>query len=107
MSYEPLNEKGPPPLSEKVPVQPMQIGQPVPYYDYKQNSDVRKTRTILLVVLGIQLVLSIIYFITTLVDLIKYYGKSASERGGGGGAYISSCIFGKIFYFNISFVYYF
>ena len=57
MQYEPISEKGTvPPSSEKVPVQQMQMGQPTTYYDYKQNSDVRRARTVLIVVLAIQLV---------------------------------------------------
>jgi hypothetical protein len=81
MQYEPLGEKTPiqstsldslgeklpiqstpyEPLGSTTPMQPLHLAQPELNSDYKQNSDVRRTRTILLVVLGIQLVLKKVF----------------------------------------------
>jgi hypothetical protein len=43
-------------MSEKVPVAPMQTSHPAANQDFRQNSDIRRTRVIVLVLLGIQLV---------------------------------------------------
>ena len=43
-------------VNERVPVAPAQMARPTTKQDYRQNSDVRRTRLIVLILLAIQLV---------------------------------------------------
>ncbi|CAF1103182.1 unnamed protein product [Adineta ricciae] len=55
--------------NEKAPITPMQSSQPMGFHD---NREIRRTRTILIVVLTIELLLAIIYLIQQSVYLTRY-----------------------------------
>ena len=48
------------PVSEKVPVVPMQTSRPVSNNDYRQNGDIRRARRIVLILLAVELVSTIV-----------------------------------------------
>ena len=48
------------PVSEKVPVAPMQMSRPANNQDYRQNGDIRRARRIVLILLAVELVSRIV-----------------------------------------------
>jgi hypothetical protein len=65
MHYEKANEK--------VPVAPIETSRLATNKDYRQNSDIRRTRTIVLVLLGIQFVKKKISVIRDQLSLIYIF----------------------------------
>jgi hypothetical protein len=54
MSYDSANEKVP--IVPIAPIAPLQMAQPATVQDFKQNSDIRRKRLIVLILIGIQIV---------------------------------------------------
>ncbi|CAF4367255.1 unnamed protein product [Rotaria sp. Silwood2] len=60
-------------MSDKEPIVPMQMSQSTTKQGYAPNNNVKKTRIILLILLGIHMVLALLYLIEHIVALVKYY----------------------------------
>ncbi|CAF1031086.1 unnamed protein product [Adineta steineri] len=98
------SEKYMDPTDEKVPVVPVTASQPIIVEDYKDYQDIRRTRGVLIVLIAIQLVFAIFYFIERTIVLVRYYNIPHEMRGDSlSGSYIVGVIVAafSVVYYNI------
>ncbi|CAF4395184.1 unnamed protein product, partial [Adineta steineri] len=87
------SEKYMEPTDEKVPVVPVTASQPIIAEDYKDYQDIGRTRGVLIVLIAIQLVFAILYFIERTIVLVRYYNIPHEMRGDSlSGSYIVGVI---------------
>ncbi|UJR07739.1 hypothetical protein I4U23_012023 [Adineta vaga] len=71
------------PTDEKVPIVPMSVSQPTLGRNYRDNREIRQTRTILVVVLAIKLTLAVLYLIHQIYYFVKYNQLPAEKHSTG------------------------